>query len=178
MKLNILLILFFSFLFSQKIIGQVNGYMIFKKGINVTLNLTNLNRIQNGIRQTDFTEIEVAYEDITGGPNYTGFALYVHTNDLFIDGNFGADQIPLSKIKFTCTGDLPSGTYVTDTSMINAKLTSSETAICYWPSPGEGTPLTGTIRITYFCEAVEGYIGDIYLTDLNISLKSYTTVPF
>lgn len=177
MKLKLILISI-SFLFCSTMFSQVNGYMTFNKGVNVTFNFASLNRISYGMRFIDFSEVYVAYEDAAGGPTYTGFALYVNTNDLFIDGNFGPDDIPLSKIKFTCTGDLPSGTYVNDTSMVNAKLSSTETAICYWPSPGEGNPQTGTIRITYYCESVKGFSGDIYLTDLNVSLKSYTTAPF
>lgn len=170
-------LLIFCFLLLSYIpaFNQEQGSMRFTKSINVPFNISSLNKLENGVELTNYTEIEVSSLDEFGGPVFSGFAIYVQAREATIEGSFTSGTIPLSKIKFQCSGNMPSGMYV-DSAMSNGKLSNIESAICYWPTT-DGATVSGKVRITYYCEPLIGTDGDVYLTDIDIRLKSCVAVP-
>jgi hypothetical protein len=164
-------IILFTGIYSQ----EVSGSMIFNRGVNASFNLYTLNTIQYGITRNDYTVIDLNFRDLPGGNTYTGFALYIQALQPQLTGT--TTNIPLNKIKFTCSGtEVANVFYVTDTSVLESKLSSAMQPICYWETT-EGIARTDQVKLTYYIEPLMGYESDNYFVEVDFVLRSYTGTP-
>jgi hypothetical protein len=173
-KVAILSVLLICLVFEKAQSQGATGFINFKSGAGVSFIVHSLHRVTNGMTLPDYSIISLEFEDDASLPDYTGFALYVNATRTDIEGM--THTLPLSKIKMTCTGTGNfNATYVSDTSEVEAKLSISDTPICYW-KPGVGTLGSDIIKITYYIESLTGQKSDYYDVDIRFQLKAYDTV--
>lgn len=167
--------LFLLLIIPQAFSQEVNGSMIFNRGVNVSFNLFSINNIKYGLVRTDYTIVSLDFEDLAGGTDYTGFALYAQALTPEVEGT--VNNFPLKKIKMTCSGNEVSNvTYVSDTSEVNSKLSASMTPICYWETT-PGAARSDQVKITYYLEPLLGFDSDNYFVEIDLTLRSYTGAP-
>lgn len=171
MKKNLLIV----FLFLQTLNVFCQGYTLNleeKKGTGaIDFYYNTLSRIKDGVTYNNYTEFKVTFTDLSVLPDYTGFALYVHSAFSSLEAEYGAIDIDLTEIKIS-TSDDNGGICV-----INAPLSLTPLSICSWATLPDDIEHTATIKISYSCGELTNRDSDYFSTMLVFELKTYIGIP-